>query len=737
MKHVAIATRSYRTDYKFIASGAHRSPSYPIQMPAVTWHLGFWQPPLKDLPEEDWIKSIELDLILGLYDSLCDIARDEGWPLPVISNLQEAPSTTENGPHHLLQNSWELVGEKWTIRDGFKLGFSRYESVRITGLWQSMPVSLQVEVFEEYFTLTITISLWDLPASKSKKREKFFNTAYDEFSELSRAIDEIWLFIINRYNSESETTRTNGARLPSRNSVESLHNKDEGPVARAYQIVWANFAAKGQPLNNILSDDTKINTLGKVFCDIRGLVLRKRPDGTPDANGITKYLDQRSSTFQSQTLCSVSDPLAANDNSIDSQRELNFWVQGLLHVLKANEDPEVLNKIPGDAIEYTFSTAYDRRCIYGTGFGHQEPTSPNDRFRRPITYITLVSHDDHRRIGRFVNRLHTLGTSRLAAAVGLHEIMNSDLDLFKIRSTLSDVSSALSEHFYRVRHHASLRDKIKEALLFPYVWAIYSKDIPGRLQQWIFDVYAFPSAWGWFTLPQKGLRFSDIDKVLFGVRKEFAHIDKKIDCDGISYRIMRSKYYRERIQVLIESSQFVHIPGYQTYPRFVLHRMDRVFSRIAGFGERYGELVRLEEDLRQQFLSQRSEGHQREIRKLQVAGEFFLIAFLVPYYVCNLINEHTHLPELFEHHLHMVFTFIDQRIGGGYAYLTKTIGRVNGDGRLSGSGIVTSIYIWLCFFVYAIYRIRRVVWRLLLSIASISIFPFKLMRKMIFFGKHK
>lgn len=127
---------------------------------------------------------------------------------------------------------------------------------------------------------------------------------------------------------------------------------------------------------------------------------------------------------------------------------------------------------------------------------------------------------------------------------------------------------------------------------------------------------------------------------------------------GLLYRVERSRYYVARFRSNVALLRIWRIEGYQRYDEFVERRLGETFDFIDRLGKRYerataslslldeynlsiqsNQIAASERDIAriEQAISERENASTAAIVKIQEWGEFFLLAFLVPYYAAHLL----------------------------------------------------------------------------------------------------
>lgn len=658
----------YQHDYRFEMGAAHRKPAYEIGAPSISWHTAFWKPgaeklgPLNQeagLAEErhaaspdyrsdsfdqssNWIMRIEM-LILHVYDRLRDHRSIHGdiWSKPSLSNLQPVINPTTPGlrllrrvyqsnrsgatrlynPSRFLDGSEiPLAGEHENPNDCM----TRLETVHIDGVWNSMPLDIRFEVNGEFFTITTTVDFSRMRPQprgetelRRRRRPGEFEWSFPAYRRTSIALSKVMAQVNRRRKWASE-----------------LSWKDRDIHASAtwsrflYFRLWENLKADifyGPPKNDYIAG------LGDCFADFRNLTLqcdesgealvnpwRPEPAVKPKRLVATPWKETslRKAIFRHSF---VLDDIEWVDSiypvllSLESDA-VNWAPSSPSHNVKAKPTP-----LAAEPVEYTFTKFCFERCIYGSGFGPQVEDQATDEKKRkkenPLTYILVFGFDEHRQMGRLVHRLNSLGTLRQAA---LHDLritkhvykhLLDDIEE-QIRRVQTDISKIFA-HTYS--EEEGLWERIKASLE--------------------------PDG-----LPSFRASMDEISKDLTKVHNLLDWLDGIAIPDGskhvlspgwIPLRAWRSKYYRERFDILAKALNSTRIEGFQPYTTFIEHRLFRGFSIFQLVAEAYNQLRRKEGQLRREWMGLKSEHHQNEIEQIQNAAEVLFFVILFPYYASH------------------------------------------------------------------------------------------------------
>jgi hypothetical protein len=196
-------------------------------------------------------------------------------------------------------------------------------------------------------------------------------------------------------------------------------------------------------------------------------------------------------------------------------------------------------------------------------------------------------------LGRFIDRLHLLGTTRLAA-----------LKYFRHLREVGNALSQIDEYLQSARESVDSDTMLQEA------------------EENIDKAHRFFS------------RMTHVFNENTGTRS------------GILYRIERSRYYVSQFHKVLPTLRIATLEGYMAYDKFVERRLGPTFELIDRLGHRYQRARAAIAALDQYYLSIQAKNITEKLAEIgeeamwiQINGEFVLFLFLVPYYVSSLIFE--------------------------------------------------------------------------------------------------
>jgi hypothetical protein len=432
--------------------------------------------------------------------------------------------------------------------------FNEYRSVTLQFPWQGLGlVTMRFELDAEYFTAFICIELHD-SVLKTVATTALSDDIDLAFQQLVRCI---------------------------KTSMDIPELKTEDPKEFFYDTFWEALA------NELLATE-KIKQyrghelFGRMFADFRGLILSEAVVRFPNMN-----LRPAIWGFE------------AAKKLLPLITEANRW-------------------------ECTASYMLEGRVLHMSALGPQGPEISDDQ-RAPVTYVLYVQQEGiHNlfgaktnvgewQLGRLVDRLHTLGTVRLAALRGLKALREAGDSLARLEFVVKEAREAQIP-----------KDEAESS--------ISSGDLN--------------------LIQNAQQHFNSIGTTYYA---------KTRSATGLMYRVERSRFYVQLFRNNISYLRLVRLEGYQKYDQFVERRLGPSYDFINRLGTRYERASNALQTLYQNYLAVRANktGQEienltlrsiqtgREIEHLQRVAEAALIGFLLPYYIVGSMN---HLVGGEEHH---------------------------------------------------------------------------------------
>jgi hypothetical protein len=243
--------------------------------------------------------------------------------------------------------------------------------------------------------------------------------------------------------------------------------------------------------------------------------------------------------------------------------------------------------------QFTASKMLDGHALYVTALGPQpQHNIPSQGGHWPLLYFIYSNTLNRWQVGRLVDRIHHLGTVRIAAIWEMEKLRKAGQALRVVEQDLDD---AFREIQMIVQAASPISDKLYQLL--------------ARIHR----------------------RISDL-------RQDFA--------GDLAYRVERSRYYVKQFGDGIPMLRIGRLEGFQPYDYFVRWRLGAAFEFINMLGLRYERTMKELSLLNQTFQTQQASEissnilrRDADIEDLQAVGELVLFIVLLPYYA-SMIAEH-------------------------------------------------------------------------------------------------
>lgn len=587
-------------DYAALMLGARRKAAPHIGAPAINRHLGFWIPDRLALKREAWIGYIEAAFV-RLYRHLV-VCR-----IPGVSTPSRQKKGSSEPRLYLIHRSYAVEGGDL---EGEAIGQAAEEPTRhqrflLSFVWQSLPVSLVLELFDEYFTLSITIDLSRCPEAPHTNLHKGIETFNGLASKRYVAAGGD-----NAGNSVPEASEFAGAFDVIFNTVwQSLYE----------EIFAVPFAAHG-------------DTLGEVFAEFRGFVACRDAFVTTDGEAGLSRMERGNKRFRRKEAVRCVD-------AIRPLMEADAW-------LADKKDDEGLIPEPR---EFTFTPVLDGRYIYASALG-APPFSRQDGHPR-LTYMLLAANHCPSELGLLVDAFHVLGTTRLAALYDFPHVTLAALELRDLEGkinaqlrgmmeeTTGDDVAAGNRLAREVYDHAQHLAEIE--------LGIYAGN-PDKRPQIVgglpFRVERSHYYQRQFSTLVRGLRIGRIQGFLTydeAVTRRLGGIYDLIDTVGLRHeRLCETLAGLSRRVQAARAHELQETIKEGTEQILVLHgQIVKLTEEIDRDQKGVAAEQKILEKLQAQGVDmlRNSQKTQIEVMRIQLFGEALLTIFLVPYYVVSLL----------------------------------------------------------------------------------------------------
>jgi hypothetical protein len=565
--------------YNDLMGGARRKPALPIGGPAVTRHVAFWCPNDSKLNRDIWVKAIE-KYILALYHHLKDQKLH-----PRTRSFKEKEQRFD-----ILDNSYledDETGNNPTPLRNKDKGATRYQTFRLRFYFGSMPASVSFELHDEYFTLSTIIDLaWEPVPNDEHDCATIAHLKKEDRTSIELLTNAITEFnaIAGQHYQQAKLRQSEKNKTVHRQAFEECY-------CDLYERIWDRFYARvfREPYKK--AKGTGAWSLDGIFVDFRGFVTTAgRGPAISGPNSRALFIGGPESYQPKESLADRIGPKSFDDT------EAVYRADVLLPWLKADkgfaeEEKEADRTEP---VEFTCTHFLQKRVIFATALGAQLSRSSN-REQGPMNYIVLAANQARWQMGRLIDRVHVLGTLRLAALYGLPHLIKADADMHGLDKKIDDFISSQSQT-------SPPKTPTEEA-----------DALANELGAW---------------------------------RIQFSRIEQQPNESGkpqigssVAHRVERSGYYQRQFEELLEGFRSDRIEGFPTYKEAVNRRLAGDYELIRTVGEHHRRLRETLTGYGRRALTMRALGltdaitrETKTIEKLQKAGEVGFWAFLFPYY---------------------------------------------------------------------------------------------------------
>jgi hypothetical protein len=574
-------------DLPALMGTAHAKPSGRRYMPSLTRHVSLWMPAAleKAIPQSDegrdkWVRDVET-FILAIYDKLKaehpdKILYPDVPPLSVTNFLEKS----EEHKHllGLLRHFYDTDETRRRRQAPRKIpGTFRQETVRINGVWQSMPVEITVELHAEYVTISTAI---DLGHRKAK-------ALYAESSPAYRAAkDALALF-------DRVTTQRAGLIKKEKGKSYRTMADDSARLQPAFSRLYYTTSDKKTPsVWKAMRDDlfgpavaaVGRDNLGRMFGDLRGLLLRGAGDKDKHFVALAHPEEEKGLPHQpSLKEIIAGQPFGGKDANDERRMQAILQAVDALRPflladprLTAAGDGEVSDQRP----EVAFSTLFGGHGLQMSMVSQQNP-DPRVSIA-PLPYLALMTRGSTREVARLADTGNRLNTLRLAALYGFREMAGANRELHALEQKLNGLLQELPD--------------------------ILEKKDGG----------------------------AEVSRRLIGFDKEIAQIAAKVP-GGLHYRGERSAYYRAQFEEAIAPVDIGRIPGFQSFAEMVERRLGPLYEIIHQTHLRRSRILDLMKEIGERAQTDREVKAQERIKEMQQDVEPIFFIAITAYYAGEVV----------------------------------------------------------------------------------------------------
>lgn len=427
--------------FELVNVGAHRKPPPLVGAPALTLHYGLWRPKESspsvppdgtrgesDLAPDAWQHAIDL-FLCRLYLRL----RPEDPEAPFIS-----PNYDGDGTLYLLRYGVSLPAKATDpialqpLPPDFRS--LHYDVFTVLTRYEGWMITVRAELFSEFWTLTILCDLDQLKPVPHPLGERTANEPVNLHYE--RVLSEVHDYV-RRIYAENGKPDCAVAAEPAGKEQEMLEAINQRLYGR-FKIFVDGLVNGCLDPNGAAADGLcKIDQLGIVFAEFHGTIFgfgQGKGEEPFDFFGVGR--NHRASGTRRPIHRQVGTGKFSGDVPL---RILDAMWPVIKH-LQLRDAAELRKVEKHGKSEFTASLFQNGRAIYVSSLGWLDPTKPEgaESPRRPVSYTLIVCYESRWSLGRLVERIHNMGTARLAAIWEIDEIERTGDELRRIEDTLTE-----------------------------------------------------------------------------------------------------------------------------------------------------------------------------------------------------------------------------------------------------------------------------------------------------------
>lgn len=562
------------TEYADMNAGAHRQAPPLTGTPALTWHRSFWRPSEETenlTPEQiaaavdnpakpgKWRKSVDT-FLTQLFLILWEQSDQDGSKL-ICPNLDrthlslfrhqcEVPNKDNDGRYKepVLDNYRRLI-----IRHDVFLCRITKKEVRLT---------FRATLSKEYWTFTI---IADFPVLDSKDAQDVTTPvpspahSISEIAKLREAVIKINGYIVDRY----------GQSVGAKDPQDSLYEETIGKLS----AICEDYISSG--CKRLFGNSyTSLACCGTMFGEFFGLIVSVFPNrafsdeaGRSRAQAVPTTKDKR-----------IPDKITVNEFKDRGETlEMVHAVWPVLRRLHGGEGNTFrsIEETQGKP-EFTVSLMQGGRALYMSALGRPASGSYTGA-DSPVTYIVVSTHAARWQIGRLLDRLHELGTVRLAAVRALGQIIRASDLLNNLSRDVADADVNAKELKARL---VSLEMSVGMGLSFRlersrnYIDRLYK--LLGKLRpEGVIGFQTYQD----LVETRLGDRFSLIETVSTGYERLKGDLSLRLNYEALRALQLQNAISIEKIEetnTLLDYAEFVIIAPLAYYVGDVLNKVFRI-----------------------------------------------------------------------------------------------------------------------------------------------------------------
>lgn len=401
--------------YHHMNAGAHRRPPPQIGAPALTWQRGFWMPQREAgrwdeaKPQETpWKQSVD-NTLAHLFRCILKASHVRDCTSPNYDAERDVLYLFHHKVAGLKQDNFELEVLRPPEKSVRHVVFTA--RARFCGLWLTMSARLHHENFVILFALDFS---GDLDESMAEA---------DELVEMSESFFKLQDLIIRRHDDQ---------RKPQAHTdpCDHTHKQDREVSEKLSRQLIADFrgfvdkvtsGACEEPCNDLPS---RLSSFEDPFSDFVGIIYSLHVDSDGKLSDACQPEDKGFLRMSARVVGS------------DLHGRIGLAVlDAAWPVVTAADFKSDLDRAHGDP-EYVVAAFNGGHTLYISSLGRLS-SGIRKRDLVPLVYTLIVSYSSPWRLGRFVDKLNTVGTLRLAALRDLEKINEASNQIDRLSHQLA------------------------------------------------------------------------------------------------------------------------------------------------------------------------------------------------------------------------------------------------------------------------------------------------------------
>lgn len=376
-------------------TGAHRRPAPLVGPPSLVWHRAFWKP-LGQTSREDWIKDLDR-LLLCIIVHLSDFAAQS-------RSLLISPNIDEEKIHlfrHRSEDKRTLIEMPQSTDGSLYRPNIVSASIRHCGI----NFTFRAQIRSEFWTFGVYADFCEA------SEDHFTNDPI--LNAIFKTLQEIYRIAADRYESPEKKPLTLASDLYSQ-------------MIEAFRQYCDAFIGDG--IHRVGGWNQIHERCGSVFGDFVGVILGMRPSKSDEGKTLVPVLSTRGQ------------PIPEKVEPYRFEKEVPLRILDAIWPIVRrlhggfNNNHKKIEDMQGKP-EYAVSLFQRGRVLYVSALGRLISRKLR-KAPEPVIYTLVSVHSSRWQLGRLADRLHELGTLRLAAVRDLQKLMQANEDLRVLRLDL-------------------------------------------------------------------------------------------------------------------------------------------------------------------------------------------------------------------------------------------------------------------------------------------------------------